>query len=110
MLVNIDVPEGLTLIGQQQTCSSPDLRKYRFEFEFAPAFKWPDWIAAGYWIAMDPDGSWWLYSEKPLRCPNCWFMDVADELPAISLSRDPRIVFAPPAISDWKSSLMQKPA
>lgn len=69
------------------------------------AWQWPDWLAAN-WIAMDGNGIWYAYSDRPT--PNSsdgeWYC--ADGY--VSLSRR-FINFDPPPCDYWKKSLRQNP-
>jgi len=71
----------------------------------APQFDWsalwselPSWIG---WVAMDANGTWSGYTIKPV-VQRCCFLSPSTEyaIPA---------EFAPPAATDWKTSLTKRP-
>ena len=71
-----------------------------------PVWKWPEWLTAT-WIAMDSDGSWCFYEEKPVIEGAVW-SDVDGE---VSCARhlEWAVSFTPPQCTDWRKSLRQKP-
>lgn len=71
-------------------------------------WKWPKWLKARY-IAMDNDGNWYAYSERPTR--PTWDTGFWDSDHYMPLSHNRLINFFPPGITqdNWRNSLMENP-
>ncbi len=87
-----------------------DVKVEAFEFlkKFEPPFDWDAlWSALPYWsnhVVMDNAGSWFGLATKPtLGTGSCWSTTKSDGWCMIPKDA------APPAVTDWKSSLRERP-
>lgn len=63
----------------------------------------PDWKDApewARWLAMDADGEWFFYEEKPSLGVKVWYPNGARPVSRLA---------SPPASEKWKNSLEERP-
>lgn len=106
-LVEIDVPEGCEIVESKTYMDVEDASRLKVIVKIREAWQWPEWIKSGTWMAMDGNGTWWLYNCEPMISGGAWCCDGS----ALETGRKflKFIDLDPPPCDDWRTSKRQKP-
>ena len=124
-MVEVDVPEGFVAVGHRlpvkgdwyydsngklceaaagwNSCNGPRL-------VFAPDWRWPEWLLDP-WVAMDPTGSWWTYTDEPVLYGSDdteWHGEAHLNLSHAKNQKSFRYE-VPPHMADWRTSKRKNP-
>jgi len=114
--VEVDIPAGFEFVrfpfnGESLTCDGDTFCRVVVNGSLETMavlrklWQWPEWLTAE-WIAMDRDGGWWCYGDKPRLNDLGWSPCGGTN----SSLRPCLTTFTPPPCTDWRQSLRRNPS
>lgn len=117
--IKVDIPDGYEATGEfrfprkgESHLEWPDMNNimvagldyvHKRHIILRKKWQWPEWLKLPY-IAMDHNGEWFAFSEKPTKYDTDW----DGGLFACPLSAK-YFDFTPPECTDWTQSLLKNP-
>lgn len=117
--LELEVPEGWELTGEYRAPKPGDyfINSRGRVFDYCSTqlttpkpivrrvWQWPEWLKAG-WTAMDKNGIWWAYTEKPRVSGNGW---TSPGIGIYEVINSQLLDFTPPPCDGWRQSLRKNP-